>query len=289
MSTFESEVEEQPDLATSEFGMFESEAATDSRPTRQRRIFVMLDEPDSGLAARVISSAIMVMIFASSASFVMESTETVRSNPELRSNLRLLENVCIIAFTVEYVVRVACCTHRLSPDPGFFAYVRKPMNLVDLFAIAPFYIELLLDGHLSLGVLRMLRMTRIFRVLKIGSFADELELFSNGMSRASEGLLLLFFMLLLYFCVFATLLYMVEYQAQLDCALCPTCGCPSWRGFTSIPTTMYFIMATMTTVGYGDMYPITQAGQILCGLCMLWCAPTARAVLHLCSCGCAFL
>ena len=163
------------------------------------------------------------------------------------------------------------------------------MNLVDLFAIAPFYIELLLDGHLSLGVLRMLRMTRIFRVLKIGSFADELELFSNGMSRASEGLLLLFFMLLLYFCVFATLLYMVEYQAQLDCALCPTCGCPSWRGFTSIPTTMYFIMATMTTVGYGDMYPITQAGQILCGLCMLWCAPTARAVPHLCSCGCAFL
>merc|ERR1711871_256478 len=89
------------------------------------------------------------------------------------------------------------------------------------------------------------------------------------MSRASEGLVVLLFMLVLYFCVFATLLHMVEYQAQLDCGRCPTCGCPSWRGFTSIPTTMYFIMATMTTVGYGDMYPITQTGQVLCGLCML--------------------
>ena len=63
---------------------------------------------------------------------------------------------------------------------------------------------------------------------------NETEL--DGMARASEGLLLLFFMLILYFCVFATLLYMFEYQAQLDCRDCPTCGCPAWRGFTSIPS-----------------------------------------------------
>jgi voltage-gated potassium channel len=282
MKTFEAE-ESGVDVTKSEFGMFETEDASvgklgDSSAgpkgalTMQRRIFITLDEPDSGLAARLISSAIMLMIFASSVSFVMETTPTVRSDPDLQSNLRLLENVCIIVFTIEYVLRVACCTHRLTPDPSFIKYVRKPMNMVDLLAIAPFWIELVFAGDLSLGVLRMLRMTRIFRVLKIGSFADELQLFSNGMSRASEGLLLLFFMLLLYFCVFATLLFLVENQAQIDCRSCPTCGCPAWRGFTSIPTTMYFIMATMTTVGYGDMYPITQAGQILCGLCMLWCA-----------------
>ena len=283
MATFESE---NGDLTQSDIGMFESEAG-DSRKlgdsaaaragaslTLQRRIFVMLDEPDSGLAAQVISGVVMVMIFASSVSFVMESTQTVRSDPELKGNLHLLENSCIIAFTIEYVARMACCTHRLSADPSFFKYLVKPMNLVDLCAIAPFYIEMLLAGNLSLGVLRMLRMTRIFRVLKIGSFANDLQLFSDGMSRASEGLLLLFFMLILYFCVFATLLYMFEYQAQLDCRDCPTCGCPAWRGFTSIPTTMYFIMATMTTVGYGDMYPITIEGQLLCGLCMLWCART---------------
>ena len=143
------------------------------------------------------------------------------------------------------------------------------MSLVDFVAIAPFWIELVFGGQISLGVLRMLRMTRIFRVLKVGSFADDLKLFTDGMSHAAEGLVLLFFLLVLYFCVFSTLIYMFEYEAQKDCRMCSTCGCPAWRGFTSIPTTMYFIMATMTTVGYGDMYPITVPGQITCGLCML--------------------
>lgn len=143
------------------------------------------------------------------------------------------------------------------------------MCLVDLVAILPFWVELAFGSSISLGVLRMLRMTRIFRVLKVGSFADDLKLFTDGMNRASEGLMLLAFMLILYFCVFSTLIYMFEYEAQKDCTNCPTCSCPSWRGFTSIPTTMYFVMATMTTVGYGDMYPITVPGQFVCGLCML--------------------
>lgn len=143
------------------------------------------------------------------------------------------------------------------------------MSLVDLVAIAPFWIELAFASQISLGVLRMLRMTRIFRVLKVGSFADDLKLFTDGMNRAAEGLMLLFFMLVLYFCVFSTLIYMFEYEAQKDCRKCSICSCPSWRGFTSIPNTMYFVMATMTTVGYGDMYPITITGKILCGLCML--------------------
>jgi voltage-gated potassium channel len=182
-----------------------------------------------------------------------------------------LEVVCIIAFSGEYLLRLLCCTARPVEEgtrAGLCNWFWQPMCMVDLVAIAPFWIELFFGGEISLGVLRMLRMTRIFRVLKVGSFAQDLQLFTDGMSRASEGLMLLFFLLLLYFCVFATLLHMFEYEAQIDCRLCPTCGCPAWRGFTSIPNTMYFIMATMTTVGYGDMYPITTMGQIICSFCM---------------------
>lgn len=80
------------------------------------------------------------------------------------------------------------------------------------------------------------------------SFAEDLHLFTDGMARAQEALVLLTFMLLLYFCVFATLLYMAEYQAQVDCKNCPTCGCPAWRGFTSIPNTMYFISKYTATI-----------------------------------------
>ena len=226
---FESDIAESKQLGDE--AMFESDISESKKlgddapprqgkPTLQRTIFVMLDEPDSGLAAKCISVVIMAMIFASSVSFVMETTEMVRADPVLKNKLHILENACIIAFTIEYVVRVACCTHRLSPDPRFSKYLFRPMNMVDLCAIAPFYIELVLSGNLSLGVLRMLRMTRIFRVLKVGSFADDLVLFSDGMSRAQEGLLLLFFMLILYFCVLATLLYMVEVSTVLIPARC---------------------------------------------------------------------
>ena len=185
---------------------------------------------------------------------------------------QMLETVCIIAFTLEYTLRLLTCTERPVTPPqtgGFWSFFLKPMSLVDLVAIAPFWIELAFGGQISLGVLRMLRMTRIFRVLKVGNFADDLQLFTQGMSNAAEGLTLLFFMLVLYFCVFSTLLYMFEYEAQVDCRNCATCGCPAWRGFTSIPTSMYFVMATMTTVGYGDMYPITVGGKLACGCCML--------------------
>jgi hypothetical protein len=136
------------------------------------------------------------------------------------------------------------------------------MNLVDLFAIAPFYIELLLAGDVGLSFLRMLRMTRIFRVLKVGSFAGDLQIFVDGMALAQEGLALLGFVLMLYLCVFGSFLYMIEHEVQADRTgkLCCPAGtlpgdcdgaisphCPMWArgGFTSIPTTWYFILATV--------------------------------------------
>jgi voltage-gated potassium channel len=128
--------------------------------------------------------------------------------------------VCIVAFSLEYILKLLTCTQRptgAGKSAGFCSFFWKPMCLVDIVAIMPFWIELFFGGEISLGVLRMLRMTRIFRVLKVGSFAQDLQLFTDGMSRASEGLVLLFFMLILYFCVFATLLYMAEYDAQVDC------------------------------------------------------------------------
>ena len=104
------------------------------------------------------------------------------------------------------------------------------------------------------------------RVLKVGSFAEDLMIFVEGMRRASEGLTLLAFLLLLYLCVFSAILYMVEYDAQRNCAQNAEDGydvsCPSMVGFSSIPTTWYFIIASMTTVGYGDMYPLTISGKL---------------------------
>eukprot|EP01052_Picozoa_sp_SAG31_P043858 SAG31_NODE_7449_length_1686_cov_1.666667_3_plen_200_part_00 len=135
-----------------------------------------------------------------------------------------------------------------------------------------------------------------------GSFASDLQIFIDGMSRAREGLLLLGFLMMLYLCVFGAILYMLEYDKQVrpkqkrrmlrltnemippKPQICPemndtmaAAACESSsteccmrprQGFTSIPTTWYFILATITTVGYGDHFPITIEGKIVTMLCM---------------------
>jgi hypothetical protein len=259
------------------------------------------------------------------------ASENAQYALERRTGLHYFEAFCIICFTIEFVARTATCTARPRTDRGFWKYVLKPLNLIDVLAIAPWYYEKAVGGSSSLSILRILRMTRIFRVVKAGGALGELQLFIEGYKRAREGLLLLFFLLFLYLCVFAALLYLLEYDAKtIDCfgscmvddlgndlemdgrtgadicfydvegdgselddvkvvasdtwsedhpvglgtvpgeigAACDACGCLT-RGFTSIPTTWYFIMATMTTVGYGDHYPLTVGGRIVCGFCML--------------------
>jgi hypothetical protein len=113
------------------------------------------------------------------------------------------------------------------------------------------------------------------RIFKTSAYATELTLFVEGMRRAREGLMILTFMLGLYLCVFGTLLYMAEHDSQQLCKMPEVAqfsykgsSCPAVVGFTSIPTGWYFILATLTTVGYGDMYPITITGKMLTGFCM---------------------
>jgi hypothetical protein len=131
--------------------------------TLQRRIFVLFDEPDSSIPAAILAAIIMLMIMASTVSFCAETTPWAKERPWVMDLMYRTEVVCIISFTVEYLIRVACCTHRMSPNPSVLKYLVKPMNLIDFFAIAPFYIEMLLGGHLRTEVLRALRMTRVFR------------------------------------------------------------------------------------------------------------------------------
>jgi voltage-gated potassium channel len=209
----------------------------------------------------------MIMIVLGTITFCLETTYCVGFTPladephlgcpaeeiKILNDMKLFETVCIVAFTIEYLTKVVCCSERLSPNPSVIRYLCKTMSLIDLAAILPFYIELFFGGDIGLSVLRMLRMTRIFRVLKVGSFANDLMIFVEGMRRAREGLILLLFLTGLYLCVFAAVLYALEYESQQECRKCSDdgygCSCPSKLGFTSIPTTWYFIIASMTTVG----------------------------------------
>jgi len=131
--------------------------------TRQT-IFMLLDEPESGLLATTISFVVLLLIIASSTCFVVETVETVKANDRAVEIMHMIETACMVTFTVEYLARVLTCSQRPRENQSVLRYLLAPMSLIDLISIAPFYIELMLGGGNSgMAVVRMLRMSRIFR------------------------------------------------------------------------------------------------------------------------------
>ena len=229
----------------------------------------------------------------------------------------LVEAVCIYIFTVEYVLRLLT-VHTVpekvwnikeealeEPDDddevhvkhekGCFGltkgYATTFMNLIDLVAILPFYLEAAI-GDTGLGVIRVLRLTRVLRVLKSPKFAEAVKLFSLSLSLSIPALSILFFFNILGIILMGSLVFFFEsgkYSIRDD-VCCPsdvyaqslltadvfhTCqlGCfirPNYLGmghevspYTSIPTSFYWVIVTMTTVGYGDLLPTTSFGRFL--------------------------
>lgn len=134
------------------------------------------------------------------------------------------------------------------------------MNIVDVMAIMPAYIEWLLgNGSGSFAVLRILRMARIFRVLKVGSAAKNLALVAEGLRQSKTGLILLVYLVLIFMVIMSSVMYMIEGPGRMG---------PD-SPFPDIPSTFWFTIVTMTSVGYGDIYPGTELGHFVGCIIML--------------------
>jgi hypothetical protein len=144
----------------------------------RQTLFVLLDESESSIYARVLSLTIMLLILGSSVTFIVESVvvaiehglyvdaesgaiETI--DPVWSHRMHIFETFCIIVFTIEYVLKLLTCTERPSQDQRLWTYIIQPMNVIDVLSILPFWIELIIGGSSSMSVIRMLRMARIFR------------------------------------------------------------------------------------------------------------------------------
>jgi voltage-gated potassium channel len=157
----------------------------------------------------------------------------------------------IMVFTVEYVLRLWSCTvdPRYShPVKGRLALARTPMLLIDLLAILPFFLPMVLP--LDLRVARTLRLFRLLRLAKLARYSRALRTLGRVLYAKKEDLLVSAFVLVVLMIVVASMMYYFEHEAQP-------------HQFSSIPATMWWAVITLTTVGYGDMYPVTVAGRIL--------------------------
>jgi len=196
-------------------------------------------------AGRAFDLVLLVLILASVVAVLLESVPLLRVR--WGAELLAVEWAFTILFSIEYVLRLLSVRRPL-------AYARSFFGLIDLVAVLPTYLSLLLPGSQVLLILRAVRLLRVFRILKLGRFLGE-ELVLIRALRASIRKIVIFIgAVLVLVLVLGSLMYLVEGPQG---------------GFTSIPMSIYWAIVTMTTVGYGDLVPQTVLGRMLASLVMM--------------------
>ena len=150
-------------------------------------------------------------------------------------------------FTVEYLLRLLVIQRPLR-------FVLSPLGLIDLLSILPSYLSVLYPGAQSLLVLRALRLLRIFRIFKLTHYIDEAQFLTGAIRRSTRKIAIFMLVVLTLTIILGSVMYLVEGEKA---------------GFTSIPTSIYWAVVTITTVGYGDIAPLTPLGKFIASLMML--------------------
>ncbi len=188
---------------------------------------------------------LIVSILVSVAAVMLDSVQSIQD--VYGRLLYQTEWFFTLIFTVEYLLRLLCVGKPVKYALSFY-------GIVDLLAIIPTYISLLLPGTQYLLVIRILRILRIFRILKLAPYLGEARLLVKAMRSSWRKISVFLFTVLTLVVIFGSLMYLIEGEAN---------------GFTSIPRSIYWAIVTMTTVGYGDISPQTGPGQLLASVVMI--------------------
>jgi len=192
-----------------------------------------------------------------------------------------IEFVSVILFSLEYVIRFCSCP---CANFGAVRFVLRLDNIIDLLACLPFWITLIIQavtkGEASggLGFVRVIRLVRVFRVFKFGKYSAGIQMFAGALAKSTQPLSILIFLLVLTVIILSSIIYMAEGQiadsnsTAYDPQLLDMAGV-SAQGqlycFGTIPRSFWWAVVTMTTVGYGDCFPVSTPGKLLAMLTML--------------------
>ena len=158
------------------------------------------------------------------------------------------ERLITILFSVEYIARIISVK---SPKSYVFSFY----GIIDFLSIIPKYISLFILGTNSLLALRALRLLRVFRILKLTRFIGESANFGKALKRSRAKIAVFITFVIVLCIILGTIMYLVENEHD--------------SGFTSIPRSVYWAIVTLTTVGYGDIAPITSLGQFIASMIMI--------------------
>ena len=210
----------------------------------KNRLHEIIYEADTR-GGKLFDVILLIAILASILFVMLESVQSI--DEEYGPFLDVAEWVITILFSLEYVLRIVTVK---KPWKYIFSFY----GIIDLLSTIPKYVSLILIDSHNLAVLRALRLLRIFRILKIARYigASNRLLLALRSSRAKIAVFLLFVLILCI--ILGTIMYMIE---------------GAENGFTSIPRSVYWAIVTLTTVGYGDIAPVTALGQLIASVIMI--------------------
>jgi voltage-gated potassium channel len=240
-------IEKKHDKADTPFLMYQESLAHLGKPDSgwRRSLFTVIFESETK-AGRAFDLALIAAIVLSVAVIMLDSIAAISTR--YGHILNFFEWFFTILFTIEYIARLACVNRPLR-------YARSFFGIIDLLSIAPTYAAIFIPSLYVLMDLRLLRLLRIFRLLKLTAYVEEYAQLSNAIATSRRKIFIFLSVVAILVVINGTLLYAIE-------------GGPG-TAFSSIPTSVYWAITTITTVGFGDISPQTDLGRAIASITML--------------------
>lgn len=214
------------------------------KPTH-KYLFETIFETDTP-AGKTFDVVLMVLIVLS---VLLANLETLSNlPPSVRYLFFILEWGFTVIFTIEFILRLI-----VAPKP--LKYILSPYGIIDLIAILPTYLSLILTGTHAIIIVRALRLLRVFRLFEMSGYVNQGAILISAFQRAKDKIIIFLFFIFIVVNIVGALIYMLEHPAN-----------PS---FDSLPRSVYWAIVTLTSLGYGDIVPKSAFGQLLASLVMI--------------------
>lgn len=218
-------------------------------PNFRQRVWEIVEAAKPGdKASRIFDLFMFTLIVLNVTAVIAGSVKSVEE--AYGSQLRWFEDFSVAIFTIEYLLRLwSCVCHPefARPITGRLRFALRPMQIIDLLAILPFYLEFLV---LDMRFVRVFRLFRLLRLAKLSRYSKTSQMLARVFTSRKEELLITASVMAVMLILASSFIYFAENEAQPD-------------KFPDIPSAMWWAIVTLTTVGYGDVYPVTTLGKFL--------------------------